>query len=57
VAVKAREKQDASIASREIRRNAQPHDRVIVERPRWLEDLARPPYKAPEKRVTEADRR
>jgi len=56
VVVKAREKQDASIDSRETRRNALPRDRVIVERTRWLEDLARPPYKAPGERAAEADR-
>jgi len=55
--VKAREKQAAAIGSRESRRNETARDRVIVERPRWLEDLARPPYRPPEERVTEAERR
>jgi hypothetical protein len=58
MAVKAREKEDAhpSVAQLETRRRRNDGNRIIVERPRWSEDLARPPYEPRESRVAEVER-
>jgi hypothetical protein len=58
MAVKAREKEDAhpSVAHPATRRRNE-GDYIIVERPRWSEDLARPPYEPRESRVAEVERR
>jgi hypothetical protein len=56
MAVKVREKEDVylPVAHPETRRGG---DDDIVERPRWFEDLARPPYKPRADRVAEVERR
>jgi len=59
MAVKAREKEEVYpvVAHAEARCRRDDGDRTIVERPRWFEDLARPPYKPRGNRVAEAKRR
>jgi hypothetical protein len=47
---------DERIAAREIRDDLRARD-CIVERPRWFEDLARPPFKRRESLVAEVGRR
>ena len=47
---------DERIAAREMRIDSRSHD-CIVERPRWFEDLARPPYERGEDRNAEVERR
>jgi len=59
MAVKVREKGEVYplAAHPEPRRRRDDDEWVIVERPRWFEDLARPPYEPRADRATEVERR
>jgi len=52
-----RRQDDERIAAREIGRDERAREGIIVERPRWYEDLARPPYEPRENGVAEAEQR
>ena len=62
MAVKVHEEADVKPRPRRLetrrRQDDEPaRERIIVERPRWFEDLARPPYKAREPGVAEVEQR